>query len=280
MKNFVFGLFLIVLVPAANALGQSKIPELSDPTTPIPDYHVPRIADMFADLRTRPTIPRSEPRVLTRGPLALSDQDRANYAGLLAQSNTGLIRLLPRINPKSLYGFPGKRPSMRGEGAYFSFHYRAHEYGYGSDLELEAVPHFKGPSGRPMVEAPPNYILLVGFAGADFGMLTNIGKVSLSDLTTADARVAYLLGYKPPRPEREARAEYARFGQGITIDGQTYTNRQPLQPGATYLLRSISYGVSDMLVAFQVLRQESNGSVVLGWKILKNYATPELKRNQ
>jgi hypothetical protein len=279
MKNFVFGLFLTVLFPAANALGQSKIPEPPDPTTPIPDYHVPRIADMFSDLRTGPTTTRSEPRVLTKGPLALSDQDRANYAGLLAQSDTGLIRLIPRINPKSVFAFAGERPAIGGEGAYYSFHYRAHEYGYGSDLELQAVQHFQSSPGQ-RIELPPKYILSVGFAGADFGMMTNIGEVSLSDLTASDARVAYVLGYEPPRAESEARAEYARFREGVTVDGQTYKRSEPLQVNATYLLRSINYDVSDVLVAFQVVRQETDGSAVLGWKLLKKYSTPSLARNK
>jgi hypothetical protein len=131
-----------------------------------------------------------------------------------------------------------------------------------------------------MFELPPHYILSVGFAGADFGMMTNIGEVSLSDLTIADPRVAYMLGYKPPRPESEARAEYARFGKGVTVDGQTYKKSELLQVNATYLLRSINYGVSDVLVAFQVVRQEMDGSIILGWKLLKKYPTPELARNK
>jgi hypothetical protein len=279
MKNFFLGLFLTGLLPAAAAVGQTDI-ERPDPTRPIPDYRVPRLTDQLKELGRSPkTTQRSEPRVVTKGPLALSDQDRANYAGFLAQSDTGLIRLLPRINPKSAFAFSGERPAIRGEGAYYSFHYRAHEYGYGSDLGLEAVQHFKGSPGR-MAELPPKYILSVGFAGADFGMMTNIGEVSLSDLTIADPRVAYMLGYKPPRPESEARAEYARFGKGVTVDGQTYKKSELLQVNATYLLRSINYGVSDVLVAFQVVRQEMDGSIILGWKLLKKYPTPELARNK
>src|ERR1051325_7460731 len=279
MKNFFLGLFLTGLLPAAAAVGQTDI-ERPDPPRPIPDYRVPRLTDQLKELGRSPTTTtRSEPRVLTKGPLAVSSQDRANYAGFLAQSDTGLIRLIPRINPRSAFAFSGRRPSIRGEGAYYSFHYRAHEYGYGSDLGLEAVPHFKGSPGR-MVELPPKYILLVGFAGADFGMMTNIGEVSLSDLTIADPRVAYMLGYKPRRPESKARAEYVRFGQGVTVDGQTYKKSEPLQVNATYLLRSINYDVSDVLVVFQVVRRDTDGSVILSWKLLKKYPTPALARNK
>src|SRR5205807_10016660 len=44
-----------------------------------------------------------EPRVIEKGPLALSNQDRDYYAAFLAEPHTGLIRLLPRDNPRSAF---------------------------------------------------------------------------------------------------------------------------------------------------------------------------------
>ena len=56
-----------------------------------------------ADLSiSRPPVNR-EPRVMTSGPLAPSDQDRADHATFLTQPSTGLIRLLPRQNPGSSF---------------------------------------------------------------------------------------------------------------------------------------------------------------------------------
>jgi hypothetical protein len=46
----------------------------------------------------------------------------------------------------------------------------------------------------------------------------------------------------------------------------------------SYVLRSIDYARSDLLVAFRIVRQDSDGSVVLLWKLLKKYPTPALAR--
>src|ERR1051326_8299754 len=156
---------------ATSAAGQNPLP----PPNNDYDYHLPGLDD-YGKAKSEAAPVKREPRVIVHGPLALSDQDRANYASLLAQPNTGLLRLLPRTNPTSAFAYPGERPGIRGEGAYYSFHYLAHEYGYGSDLQLEAVGEFKGTAGQ-VVELPPHYTLQVGFAGANFGMLTNIGDI-------------------------------------------------------------------------------------------------------
>jgi hypothetical protein len=87
-------------------------------------------------------------------------------------------------------------------------------------------------------------------------------------------------GYQPPSPEGLARAEAARFRLrgGVTIDGLTYQSRLPVIENSTYLLRSISYDHSDVLVAFRVVRRDQDGSVVIAWKLLKTYRVPELAR--
>lgn len=241
------------------------------------DYHLPGL-DANSKTRVRPPVAR-EPRVIDKGPLALTAQDLNYYASLLAEPNTGLIRLFPRINPKSAFAYAGERPKINGEGAYFSFHYRAHEYGWGSDLQLEAVQNFKG-TPRGMIELPPRYTFSVGLAGADFGMLTNIGDVPLTDLTASDSRVAYLLTYRAPQAESEARAEFQRFGRGVILDGVTYNRVLPCEVSATYLLRSINYDRSDVLVAFHVDRRDPDGSVVIAWELLKSYPVTQLARNK
>jgi len=267
-----------LLVAVIFMLATMSIAYGQQPPPPPGGYdHLPGLDDEWK-AKTDAREPAREPRVLEKGPLAVSEQDRNYYAALLALPNAGLIRLLPRENPKSVFAYTGERPAIRGDGAYYSFHYRSHEYGFGSDLEFSVTQNFKG-TPKEMVELPPHYNFSVGFAGADFGMLTNLGDVSLLDLTAADSRVAYLLAYETPRAESEARSEFQRFGRGVTIDGQTYKQRLPIQSHATYLLRSINYDVSDVLVGFHVVREESDGSVIIAWKLLKTYSKPQLARN-
>jgi hypothetical protein len=214
-------------------------------------------------------------RVLTKGPLAPSAQDRANYASFLSQPKTGLIRLLPRTFKQSKFSNPDRSVRMNGGGAYYSFFYRTHEYGFGSDLELSTVSRFYGTT-----ELPPTHHLSVGFAGADYGMMTILGDLLLETLTVDDPRVQFMFGYKPSRLEPEARKEKRLFHEGISIDGQTYQSRLPIQVNTTYLLRSIDYEVSDVLVAFRIVREDTDKSLIIAWKLLKGFPTPRLNKSK
>lgn len=217
---------------------------------------------------------KREPRVLSSGPLAPSAQDRANHAGFLSRSNTGLIRLLPRTYRESKFSNPDRSVKINGGGAYYSFFYRTHEYGYGSDLELSTTSRFYGTT-----ELPPTHHLSVGFAGADYGLMTNLGEVLLETLTLDDPRAQFIFDYQPRLSESEARKENHLFHEGISIDGQTYQSRLPIQVNTTYLLRSITYDRSDVMVAFRVVREDTDKSLIIAWKLLKSFPTPRLNKS-
>src|SRR5215475_416442 len=96
---------------------------------------------------------RAELAVLEQKVLAVADSDLSAFATFLSQPQTGIIRLLPR----ETYDGNAKRAlAIRGGGAYYSFVRKTHEYGYGSDIELQREH------------------LSVGFAGADYGLLLNL----------------------------------------------------------------------------------------------------------
>src|SRR5687768_17440097 len=143
-KRFVARLILattIVIGGLISATAQS-------PTTPPPygQTHVGGYDPIREELdRRRPGFtstprrvrPTREDRVLKKGLLAPSVQDRADHAAFLKQSDTGLIKLLPReVYDWRTYGTE-KHLNLKGGGAYYSFFYLSHEYGYGSDIELD-----------------------------------------------------------------------------------------------------------------------------------------------
>ena len=193
--------------------------------------------------------------------LAPADEDRAPLKEFLAQPDTGLIRLLPReLYESEVYKTNRKTLTIRGGGAYFSFARLTHEYGYGSDLELQ--------SGY----------LSVGFAGADYGMMIDLGDVPLDEISTDYPRVLSLLNYAAARDEPQARVEQRQVQLGRIMDGGTYKARLPVNLGSTVLLRSINYGDSDVLVAFRVVRKDTDGSVIIAWKLLRKFPKPELMR--
>lgn len=185
--------------------------------------------------------------------LAPSREDQATYADFLARPGTGLVRLLPREDWDH-------KLSTRGGGAYYSFTRLTHEYGSGTDLGLE--------QGR----------LHVGFAGADFGFLAELGDVPLEEVTAESEGVRRLAGFVTPSAEPEARAQQRRAGNGFEADGRAYRSSLPARAGRTYALRSVKYGVSDVLVVFRLVRRDDDGSVVLLWRMLKKYDKPELER--
>lgn len=184
--------------------------------------------------------------------LAPAAEDRAAYADFLRQPDTGLTRLLPREK------YDGKLLT-RGGGAYYSFTRLTHEYGYGSDIELQRDE------------------FSVGFAGADFGFLTSLGNTALEAVTLDHPGVRYLAEFTPPSVEPEAREQQRRSSSGFEVNGFTYKSRIPFATDTTYVLRSINYRDSDVLVALRVVRQDADGSVVFLWKILKKFPAPPLQ---
>jgi len=180
-------------------------------------------------------------------------EDRTVYAQFLQQADTGLIRLLPREKYDN-------KLTMRGGGAYYSFSRLTHEYGHGSDISLEQGS------------------LSVGFAGANYGMIAKLGDVRLEDVTLENPIVQQLAQHKPPTAEPEARIEQRRTSEETYKKDAVYKRRVTAIAGNTYVLRSIDYDTSDVLVAFKIVRQDDDDSLILAWKMLKKYPTPRLER--
>ena len=67
-----------------------------------------------------------------------------------------------------------------------------------------------------------------------------------------------------------------RASEGFKEGERTYTDRLAAVAGNTYALRSVNYDNSDVLVVFRVVRRDDDGSVVLLWKMLKRFHTPQL----
>src|SRR6266853_952178 len=181
-------------------------------------------------------------------------EDRAAFASFLQQPGTGIMRLLPREK------FDGFLPT-RGGGAYYSFTRLTNEYVNGSDIELG--------QGE----------LSVGFAGANFGILSVLGDVTLDEVKPELPAVEYRSNFNTPLKESDARAFWRQVSTGYTINEVAYKNRFLARVDTTYVLRSINYETSDVLVALRVVRRDADGSLIIVWKMLKKYPVPHLERS-
>ena len=180
---------------------------------------------------------------LEKSYLAPSAEDRIRYAEFLKRPNTGLIRLLPREKFE--------------RGGYYSFTRLTHEYVNESDLSLEHG-QFK-----------------VGFARKESGFMVSLGDVPIETVNSETPGVTFFAAYKSAKEETLARQEIHRLSRGAEIDGMPVVTQLPVKADSTYLLRSINYGTSDVLVAFRVVRVDADGSAVIAWKILNKYLSPK-----
>jgi hypothetical protein len=201
---------------------------------------------------------RAEVDALEKRYLSASEEDQAKYANYLREPDTGLIRLLPREK----FGFNNQKKgvSVSGGGAYYSFVRQIHDYGQGSDIELSQG------------------VLSSGFAGYDYGIMTNLGDIALENVSAESAAAQVIAAHVPPTEEPKIRIEQRKWSNGETVEGASYRSRVPLMVNSTYLLRSIEYDRSDVMVAIRVVRLDSDDSAIILWKLVKKFPTPFASR--
>jgi hypothetical protein len=185
--------------------------------------------------------------------LSPSAEDRALFAEFLLQRDTGLARILPREKYR-------EKLTLREGGAYYSFTRMSNSYDRDPQIVLEQDT------------------LRTGFGGADFGFIASLGDIPIESVGLDHPGVQYLAAFATPSIEADARDLYRRTGTGFTNAGYVYKSSLPSMAGRTYILRSISYSRFDVLVAFRVVRQDPDGSLIIAWKKLKEFSTPILDR--
>jgi hypothetical protein len=161
-----------------------------------------------------------------------------------------------RIMPRERYDH---KLTVRGGGSYYSFTTGSHDYGRIAQVGLEQNN------------------LKVGFAGADYGFIADLGEIPLSDVTEETAEVSFLINYKPPTNEPDVRIEQ-RKADRYEANGLTYKTYMPAVVAHSYILRAISFGSADVLVAFKVHRKDADGSLIIFWKMIKIFEKPLLAR--
>lgn len=182
-------------------------------------------------------------------------QPAARDIEIAEKQGCSAIRILPREKYDRVL-------AISGGGAYYSFFNKTHEYGHGNDLELQ--------QGN----------FSVGFAGADYGFLKDLGEVALGNVDKETTEIAALLKYVPPADEPSIRAEAQKLWKGYEINGISFTSRVPAVAGHSFLLRSIDIDNSDIAVVFSVLRKDADGSLILFWKPIESFPKPTMQREK
>jgi hypothetical protein len=109
-------------------------------------------------------------------------------------------------------------------------------------------------------------------------LLIKAGNGPLDEVTLEHSSARILANYQIGTTEAEARSEHRRIGAGADIGGVDVRSNLPVEVNANYVLRSINYPDSDVLVALKVIRKDEDGSVIILWKLLKRFPKPEVAK--
>jgi hypothetical protein len=206
--------------------------------------------------------------------LAPSKDVEVQYRSFLNQKWTGITKLLPRKEKKEQMITSAKNVEvfipLRGGGAYYSFSKRKHIDGYEADIFLGKGNFFSG--------SPDSDTFWTGVGGADIGFITKLGDVDLDHVSLNCKEVRYLFEYIAPNENTHAREQQKKNMYGFEVNKIFYKSSAKAEVNSTYLLRSISYEHSDVIVVFRTVRKEVDGGYVILWKILKRNKIPILKR--
>lgn len=198
--------------------------------------------------------------------VAPSPEDERRFEAFLREKNTGLVRLFPYQGQQdegfSVSTTAGPLARVWGGGGFYTFTHRTHMSGQWTEILLDE-DGFTADVSRDSI-----------------GIIANLGAAPLESLTTESSAVAPLARYTPARDPAKAVNEAARIRAGFR-DGQfEYAASRAVEPGATYVLRSILYDRVDSLVVFRVVRKMDDGSVTLLWRRLRAYDTPKLSASK
>ena len=183
--------------------------------------------------------------------LSVDPGDIASAAQMLEQQDSGVIKLLPEKKyPQELLG-------MHGAGAYFDFARQSHHYRTGREMSLQ--------DGKFICR---------------YGFFLEIGDVS-------PKRIAELTESPPPWVDETIKQRWSNlWGANEQLPGDLVASLGksearggprgvPAQAQRAYLFRSIDDVISsNILVGFRVLRICDDGSVVIAYRILKEFESP------
>jgi hypothetical protein len=279
--NLVTRLTITLLVGLSSTIviaGQERTDTKSEPPRVI---GIPRIdRDYRAPART--VLPTSrlrwvnefEPDSSEKKLLMVDPSDETTFAQILAQPGTGIIRLLPFYSNRGVVSVAEPEAYRRPGFTYFAATYSFSKRKHGSCLNGWHVSLGLGWAELRLKDG----ILGAAITEDSMGLMVRLGDVPLESVTIQTAGVAELNNLTPPADHIAAKTIFENSLRGVKVGEFTYGSRIPANLNATYALRSTMRGRADVLVAFRVVRKDSDGNITLLWKKLKDFPKPSWKK--
>lgn len=235
--------------------------------------------------------PRETAAALDKFAYDLDPQEPQTYAKFLALPNTGIFRVLPYL----AYHRPLNRLENRlvkTVGERYPFPSLAEtKQGFTPNLALQLV-------GERFQVLP---------SGVDRNFMADLGNIPIEKLdgnlktVTPEIRAAFL-NYQPPQKLNALQVEQRQLLVSKNPDNSIVSANAPVRLNHTYLLRSLQFQLpeailtgkqltpkerlqidellkiqsSDRIIAFRPVRQRSDGSYTVLWRVIKEFNAPQI----
>lgn len=208
----------------------------------------------------------------------------SKYADFLKEKNTGIARMFPdkdcgkglTVSVSELERC-GNTPPVKGAGSLYSV--RLNEMP--AYLPIDLILYYVGQSDIHFADGK----LIVG-NDLTLDIISEIGETDFSNVTSKSEAFKFLTEFKPAQTKSELASQKRTLEKGINSGGYLYSTAAPVKLDSNYILRSVAYSPSpkytgfwntDILVAFKIVGQEKDGSIIFIWKKLKQKDAPYLK---
>jgi len=220
---------------------------------------------------------------------SVSAEYSAKYSNFLKKKDTGLARIfsdndcgkdIKTITLAELERCKD-RPQIIGAGSLYSFRLPSLFYqAVGERFSVQKINYYLGESEIHFT----NGKFIVG-RNLTQGIIVEMGDINLENVNSKTESFRFLDKWEKAKNRKQLTEQNKLLETGIKETGYFYSNNVEIKIGTSYLLRSISYAEKsptfwniDQIVAFRVIAQDANGSVIILWKKMREETAPKLDK--
>ncbi len=213
--------------------------------------------------------------------LAALPEEQQKYEAFLHAPDTGLFKLIAigrrTVSVTDLKADNNVIP-IRGGGSFYSFAKHRHDADEWAQLRL-FKGEFQSGLSMQMRILPLNSEMTtrVNFTPDGLTAFVLPENLPLEKVTAETPGVEFLKNLTPPADAADLASLVKKLNAGIGAGAFIYQSSLPVKLDTTCVLRAVLYNKADLLVAFRVVRQDSDGSLHILWRQLKSYPPPVLK---
>lgn len=116
---------------------------------------------------------------------------------------------------------------------------------------------------RPRILALANGEFTTSRSESDFGFIRDLGDLPLDKIALTQGELQPLVRFRPPTDKAGLAAEQQRIAESAQDPNFPLKSHAPATVGHSYVLRGVDYGGMDLVIAFRVVREDTDHSLIL-----------------